>query len=83
MSLVQGLAEATDKLTACNALGIPRASYYRWQNRASPSPTSPRQHPLALTDLEKQAVLNILHSERFIDKSPGEVVPTLLEEGIY
>ena len=84
MSLVQGLAEATDKLTACNALGIPRASYYRWQNRdSSPLPTSPRQHPLELTDLEKQAVLNVLHSERFVDKSPGEVVPTLLDEGIY
>ena len=84
MSLVQGLAEATDKLTACKALGIPRASYYRWQIRdPNPPEAALKQHPLALTELERQAVLNVLHSDRFIDKSPGEIVPTLLDEGVY
>lgn len=84
MIAAQGLASKTDVLTACNALGVPRASYYRWQSQTDkPALLNPRRHPLSLTDLEKQAVLNALHSERFIDKSPGEIVPTLLDEGLY
>ena len=39
--------------------------------------------PLALSDQEQQAVLDILHSERFIDKAPREIYATLLDEGIY
>ena len=39
--------------------------------------------PLALSDQEQQAVLDILHSERFVDKAPREIYATLLDEGIY
>jgi putative transposase len=36
-----------------------------------------------LQPVERQAVLDELHSERFVDKAPGEVVATLLDEGRY
>lgn len=39
--------------------------------------------PLALTLSERQAVLDVLHSERFQDLSPAEVHATLLDEGCY
>jgi putative transposase len=37
----------------------------------------------ALVPAERQAVLEVLHSERFVDQSPAEVQATLLEEQTY
>jgi putative transposase len=39
--------------------------------------------PRALKPEEKQSVLEVLHSERFVDKAPHEIYATLLDEGIY
>jgi len=85
MDAVKNLASKTDIKTACLALGVPRATYYRQKmsvNKRKGKAVTPK-HPLALSELEQQAVLNVLNSERFVDKSPGEVVPTLLDEGNY
>ena len=85
MTAAQQLAQETDVQSACSALGIPRATYYRWQKpkMSKALPGKKIKHPLALCAAERRAVLDILHSERFIDKSPGEIVPTLLDEGNY
>ncbi len=37
----------------------------------------------ALVSVEGQAVLDVLHSERFVDQSPAEVQATLFEEQTY
>ena len=69
---------------ACRALGVSRATAYR---RRSPRPTverRPRPTPaLALSDAERSTVLDVLHSERFVDSSPAQVYATLLDEGTY
>ena len=85
MKAAQGLAEKTDVQSACSALSIPRSTYYRWIKRTVTDEIvkEKSKHPLALSEEERQAVLDILHSDRFVDKSPGEVVPTLLDEGEY
>lgn len=71
---------------ACRAVGRPRATYYV-QHRKSPRPVRllrpPRPQPRALSAAERQAVLDVLHSERFQDQSPAAVYATLLDEGIY
>jgi putative transposase len=46
---------------------------------SKPRTPSPRR----LTDGERANVLKILHSPRFVDKAPGEVYATLLDEGAY
>jgi putative transposase len=70
--------------TACAALGVSRAQYYRRQNPAAPSrPRGGGEQPRALSAGERQAVLDLLHSERFRDAAPAEVYATLLEEGTY
>ena len=67
---------------ACTALGVPRPTYYR--RRHPPSVAQPRPRPpLALSPPEEQAVLEVLHSERFVDQSPTEVYATLLDEEVY
>jgi putative transposase len=82
MTAAVELAARVGVRAACAALGVPRPSYYR---RHAPPPASsarPRP-PLALSVGEEQAVLKVLHSERFVDEAPAEVYATLLDEGVY
>ena len=47
-----------------------------------PRPNPPPQER-ALSGDERAAVLAVCHSSRFIDSAPGEIVSTLLDEGVY
>jgi len=83
------LAPVLGTRAACAAVGRPQASYYR-RHRASPVPERPtpvphtkRVQPRALSAGERQAILDVLHGERFVDVSPAEVWATLLDEGSY
>ncbi len=75
---------------ACAAVGRARATHYR-HHRASPPPPprsdrptrEPVRQPRALSEAEEAAVLDVLHSERFVDMAPGEVHAVLLDEGTY
>jgi putative transposase len=69
----------------CQALGVSRATYYRSLNPA-PVPKGSTPRPLfnnALSESERQTVLQILHSGRFVDQAPATVYATLLDEGNY
>ena len=66
----------------CAALSAPRSTVYR--RRQPTAAPKPRPTPTrALSQAERQAVLDELHSERFVDRAPAEVVHTLLAEGKY
>lgn len=68
----------------CQALDVPKASFYRSRTRADSKARAmavPPKH--ALSEAEKQSVLDLLHSERFRDLPPTQVYPILLEEGHY
>ena len=74
---------------ACEAVGAPQASWYR-RHRQSPAPARPapiphrdRPQPRALSEQEQKEILEILHSDRFVDVSPTEVWAVLLDEGRY
>lgn len=66
----------------CQALGEPRASFYRSQRRPC-VPVTQRRSPRRLSAAEEAAVLETLNSERFADMAPAEVHATLLDEGTY
>jgi putative transposase len=69
---------------ACRALGASPATIYRRRRPPEPRPPRPRPTPeRALTPAEREAVLEVLHSERFVDVSPEETWATLLDEGTY
>jgi len=81
---VEELAPIIGTRPACRALGASPATIYR--RRRPPQPRSSRPRPApdrALTGPERDAVLEVLHSERFVDVSPEEVFATLLDEGTY
>jgi putative transposase len=49
----------------------------------APVPQWDRDKPSAMSQAERQAILDVLHSDRFIDLEPAEVWATLLDEAVY
>ncbi len=69
----------------CQALGLPRSSFYRQrQGQQAKKATVYAQPARTLSEAERENVRNILNSDRFQDKSPYQVYATLLDdEQIY
>ena len=82
MQLVADHAPELGVAAACLALDVSRATYYR-SRRPEPTATAPRSVPRKLAPEERQAVLDVLHSPRFVDLAPAEIHATLLDEGKY
>ena len=62
--------------SARESLDIPRSGFYRMQARKNAPLIEPIKRPSpprALSSVERQGVLDILHSDRFTDKAPQEV----------
>lgn len=87
MKAIEELHLTVGTAAACRALALPRASVYRQRHLASSSSTAlagSRPSPeRALTIGERSEVLEVLHSERFVDTAPADVHATLLDEGKY
>ena len=81
---VEELTPLVGTRPACRALGAAPATIYRRRRPPTPRPRRPRPLPArALTEQERQRVLGLLHSERFVDSSPAQIWATLLDEGTY
>lgn len=81
---VEELTPIVGTRPACRALGAAPATIYRRRRPVAPRPRRPRPVPArALSALEREAALEVLHSPRFVDSSPAQVWATLLDEGRY
>jgi putative transposase len=89
MDAVNVLAPEVGLARACRAMHVPRSSVYRADARqrhllAPTSAPAPRPAPpLALSQAERDTLLDTLNSERFANCAPPTVHATLLDEGIY
>jgi putative transposase len=92
MDAATQLSSVVGIVTACLVLGVSRASFYRQRPLFGPLPAPvcgpmlPRGRPLparALSVDERAQVLDVLHGERFQDRSPAAIQATLLDEGQY
>ena len=81
MQATEEMAPQVGIAPICEALGVSRAGLYR---RRRP-PTKPRRRTpaRALTETERQEVLQALHAEPFVDKAPAQVYATLLDKDTY
>ncbi|KKK53560.1 hypothetical protein LCGC14_3093560, partial [marine sediment metagenome] len=78
------MAPSVGARAACAALGLSRATWYRWRRPQRVAPGKPRPTPArALSPAERQRLLDLLHSERFLDCAPAAVYAALLDEGVY
>ena len=80
---VAELAATTGTQGACAALGVSRAGYYRQLRPRSRTVRRAASPVWALSAEEVAYVLELLHSERFVDMAPAEIVAMLLDEGVY
>jgi putative transposase len=76
--------------SACDALGVARASFYRRRPlfgpplaESIPLPLVRSVPPRALSSGEREGVLAVLNSERFQDCAPAAIHATLLDDGQY
>jgi putative transposase len=81
---VEELTPLVGTRPACRAVGASAATVYRRRRPLAPAPPRARQAPArALSEGERRELLELLHSERFVDSSPAQVWATLLDEGRY
>lgn len=81
MTTARQLAEQVPVKRVCEALGLPRSSFYRTRSPRPPKVNRPRPaSSRALTAAEQTTVRDTLNSERFADKSPYQVYAILLDE---
>jgi putative transposase len=82
MKATNQLSHQVGVSAACQALGVPRSTFYRArQPKRDPKPRPTPER--ALKPEEKEQVLQVLNSEPFQDSAPREVYATLLDEGKY
>jgi putative transposase len=83
MSAASDLASVTGIKRACRALAVSRATFYRRSKPSSGHRQPPTRPARALGAEQRDRVLAVLDSERFVDRAPAEVYATLLDEGTY
>jgi putative transposase len=85
MSSAVVLAPLIGVTLTCLVLGVARACYYRAQHGpALASAVRPRApSPLSLSQAERQAIRDLLHTPQYADASPRTVYAQLLDAGCY
>ena len=81
MVTIEQVATSIGTSPACQVLGVPRASLYRRRRPVAVARSRPAP-PRALDPVERQGVLDLLHT-RFIDQAPAQVHAALLDQGTY
>jgi putative transposase len=81
------LVPLSSKTAACRILGKSRATLHRQENprpaERGKAAAERAPHPAALSEGERERVLDVLDSDRFADKSPAQAWAVLLDEGCY
>jgi len=86
IAAAEELAPTVGPTAACEVPGVARATLYRHRKPRAKhvgEKQAKRPSPRALSPAERQAVLDVAHSERFADLAPAPIVATLLDEGRY
>lgn len=84
MAAAVQVAPAIGVRDACAQFDVAPATFYRRRRGRMHGPhPRPAPQPRALSGAERERVLEVCHSERFVDAAPGEIVATLLDEGTY
>ena len=78
------LEAVTSTKQACELLGASRATRYRRRRPLVLGPPVPRPAPPnALSEAERQQILDVLRSEEYCDLAPAQIWARLLDDGTY
>lgn len=82
--LVRDRGEEVPMIRACDAVGLSRATAYRRKGGKAPRRQGPRRpQTRRLSQQERETIVALLNSERFIDQPPREAYAALLSEGVF
>jgi putative transposase len=81
MNAVKQFGQVVGVLPACEALNVPRASFYRFFAPKPQSDDTRPAPPKALSPEERALILETMHSRRFQDSTPYVIYAALLDEG--
>ena len=70
---------------ACALIGISRRTLQRWriEGLGDRRKGAVKRIPRQLSEEERERLYQTANEKRFQDMTPAEIVPTLLDEGIY
>ncbi len=86
INATETLAGSVGVASACESMDVARSTFYHIRGQkqgAKEKPKSRSNQARKLDEKERQQVMNMLHCERFVDKSPAEIWATLLDEETY
>jgi putative transposase len=86
VSAIQELSQVLSVADACQALDLPRSTFYRRTAVSLKKAGNAQAKPIARRALdigEREQIHGLLNSERFVDCSPYTIYATLLDEGEY
>lgn len=81
----KGINNGARKEQLCKMIGIPIRTIQRWTKDMTGDKRPKTQHksPIALTESEKDKIIETCTSAEYKDMNPNEIVPILAENGIY
>ena len=84
----EAVVSGARRSVACKEMGISDRTYRRWTHdgkvRSDGRPEAERAAPTnKLSDAERQEILDVCHTSEHADKPPGQIVPTLADNGLY
>jgi len=81
----EGITLGARKEQLCKIMEIPIRTIQRWSKDKTGDKRPETQHksPIALTELEKDKIIETCTSAEYKDMNPNEIVPILAEKGIY
>jgi putative transposase len=81
---IQLARDGSPKALVCEALGVPKATFYRNIKPRFYGPPRARKKPVnRIPDTTRARILEVLHEAEYVDLTPWEVVPRLLDQGEY
>lgn len=87
MVVVAQKPERLSVSAACRSLGLNRSSVYNWHRMGPPKPAQRSRktssQPRALSQSERQVVIDTMNTDEFKDQPPAAVYHQLLQQGIY
>lgn len=81
--MVNHLSDQIGTQTSCDVFGIPRSSYYYHPADQDNLHNEQKLPDFAYSHQEKQAILGVMNSDIYMDRTPYEIYASQLDEGKY
>lgn len=83
--IAEGSNNGARKAKICEIIGMPIRTIQRWEKNISGDrrPNAERKSSIALSDAEKNKIVEICTNNEYKDLTPNEIVPIIAEKGLY